>query len=492
MSVVTRFAPSPTGYLHIGGLRTALYAFLHARHNAGKFLLRIEDTDQTRFVPGSLESLIRTLTLCGLNYDEGPYLNEAGEVRENGEHGPYIQSMRLPKYQAAAKELIEAGHAYYCFCSKDRLETLRNQQTLAKTTTKYDRLCTHLSKEEVAQKLDAGEPHVVRMLVPEGKTTFNDVIRGSITFDHNEVDDQVILKTDGFPTYHLAVVVDDSDMQITHVVRGEEWLSSTPKHLILYNMLGLKAPEMAHLPLILNPDRSKLSKRQGDVSVEDFVDKGYLPEALVNFVALVGWNPKGDQEIYTFEEMIELFDLSKVNKAGGVFNREKLDWMNAQYIKALSPEEVVKRITPFIKRADLKVPSEDLLLRAVTVEKERLVTLADMNDKLAMYTVEQSLEDYLMLVWKKSTKEETIQILSDLINCIQNLEDDSFLSVSVIEEKIKSYISEAGLQNGPVLWPMRVALSGAAQSPSPFELAWVLQKTETIKRLTSARNNLQK
>lgn len=487
MSVVTRFAPSPTGYLHIGGLRTALYAFLFARKMGGKMLLRIEDTDQTRFVEGALENLIRTLSICGISYDEGPVLTSGGGVEQKGDHGPYIQSERLPTYQHAARQLVEAGHAYYCFCTKERLTKLREQQQIAKTMAKYDRHCLHLSKEEREARRAKGESCVVRLHVPEGSTTFVDMIRGAITFQHSEVDDQVLLKSDGFPTYHLAVVVDDHDMEVTHVIRGEEWLSSTPKHIMLYHMFGWDVPHMAHLPLILNPDRSKLSKRQGDVAVEDFIGKGYLPEALVNFVALIGWNPSGDQEIYSLAELMEQFDITKVNKGGGVFNREKLDWMNSQYIRRLSQEELIHRLEPFLPKA---APAKELLERIVKVEQERLVTLQDIEARLRVYTELPTWPEKQILVWKKSTPEETVQVLKDLLHYVQNLEASAFASVQLLEETTKAHIAAMGWQVGTTLWPMRVALSGEAVSPSPFELAYVFQKTGTLERLQAALTRL--
>ena len=311
MNVHVRFPPSPTGFLHIGGLRTALYDYLYAKKHGGVFVLRIEDTDRERFVEGGTEALITIMGKMGLDYDEGPVLKK-GKLSEIGDHGPYIQSLRLDIYEKHAKELLDNGHAYYCFCSSDELKSVRKQQQMMKQPTKYNRHCLKLTEDEVKTKLELNEPHVLRMKIPEGETTFKDIIRGDITIQNTEIDDQVLMKSDGFPTYHLANVVDDHLMEITHVIRGEEWISSTPKHVILYDMFGWDLPEFAHLPLLLNADKSKLSKRQGDVAVEDFLDKGYLPEALLNFVSLLGYNPKGDQEIYTLDELVSLFDLSNL------------------------------------------------------------------------------------------------------------------------------------------------------------------------------------
>ncbi|MEW6654905.1 MAG: glutamate--tRNA ligase, partial [Bacteroidota bacterium] len=312
-----RFAPSPTGYLHVGGLRTALYNFLFARKNNGKFILRIEDTDRNRYVEGAIENLIASLKWCGLEYDEGP--------DKEGRFGPYMQSQRLDLYKKLADELIEKGHAYYCFCTPERLKQLREEQEKQKLPqAKYDKHCLSLSKSDIEEKLASKIPHVVRLnVIPNQKIIFDDVIRKRVEFDSGNVDDQVLIKSDGYPTYHLANVVDDHLMQISHVIRGEEWLSSTPKHVLLYDSFGWERPTFAHLPLLLNPDKSKLSKRQGDVAVEDYRDKGYLQEALVNFVALLGWNAGDDKEFYFIDELIESFSLERVNNSGAVFDLEK-------------------------------------------------------------------------------------------------------------------------------------------------------------------------
>ena len=322
-----RFAPSPTGYLHVGGLRTALYNYLFAKRNNGTFVLRIEDTDRNRYVEGAVENLIKALNWAGLNYDEGP---EVG-----GNFGPYLQSERLDIYKKYADELIEKGKAYYCFCTPERLKSLKEEQEKQKLPqAKYDKHCLHLSKEEIANNLAAGIAKVVRLNVEQNHTIkFDDIIREHVEFESNNVDDQVLIKSDGYPTYHLANVVDDHLMKITHVIRGEEWLSSTPKHVLLYDAFGWERPIFAHLPLLLNPDRSKLSKRQGDVAVEDYRDKGYLKDALINFVALLGWNAGDDKEFYYMDELIYSFSLERVNKAGAVFDLQKLNWLNAEHLQ---------------------------------------------------------------------------------------------------------------------------------------------------------------
>lgn len=501
MHVVTRFPPSPTGYLHVGGLRTALYNWLYARKHGGKFVLRIEDTDRERLVPGATEALIRALAACGIDYDEGPKLDPSGKLFEEGPNGPYVQSLRKEIHLEHAEILLGKGLAYRCFCSKDRLDSLRKQQELSKLNTKYDRHCSNLSKEEVEQKMSSGEPHVIRLKVPAGKTVIEDAIRGRIEIDNSEVDDQVLIKSDGYPTYHLANVVDDHMMGVTHVIRGEEWISSVPKHVMLYEAFGWTVPTFAHLPLILNPDRSKLSKRQGDVAVEDYLAKGYLPEALVNFVALIGFNPSGEQELYSREELMAGFELGKVNSAGGVFNVEKLDWMNAQYIRRKSPEELAALCRPFLEAAGLarrqgeataegkgSVPPE-LLLKVCAVERERLVTLAGITDAVESFATLPEYESG-MLVWKKADAADALKNLDGVRAHLEAVPEAEFASVALLEAAVKRYIEANGLGNGNALWPMRVALSGRSASPSPFEYAWVLGKEETLRRLRKAVDRL--
>lgn len=483
MNVKTRFPPSPTGFLHIGSLRTALYNYLFARKHKGTFLLRVEDTDRERLVEGAVESLIRTLETVGLTYDEGPILVD-GKLAEKGPNGPYTQSQRLEIYKEYMLKLVEQGSAYYCFCSKERLEDLRNQQTIAKLQTKYDRHCLKLGTDEVYRRLEAGESHVIRLLIPAGETRFHDEIRGAITISNSEVDDQVLMKTDGFPTYHLAVVVDDHLMGVTHIIRGEEWISSVPKHVILYKAFGFPMPLFAHLPLILNADKSKLSKRQGDVAVEDYLTKGYLPEALVNFVALLGFNPTGDREIYTVDELVEAFELSKVNKSGAVFDRTKLDWMNGQYIRSVDSTRLFELAKPFWGTAAKLDDSQKQ--KILTVEKERLTTLAELEERAKMYL---ELSDYTAdsLVWKKADMQDALMHLKNLESQFDLIRFDS---QELIEEGIKKYIGDSGYQNGNVLWPLRVALSGQAQSAGPFDLLWALGREEAKRRLDIAINKL--
>lgn len=472
----TRIAPSPTGYMHIGTLRTALFDYFLAKQTGGQFVIRIEDTDRTRLVEGATETLLDTFKKLGIDYDEGPDVG--------GNYGPYVQSERLDLYRPFVDQLIKQGDAYPCFCSKERLDEMREQQRATKQTPKYDRACCSLSADEVKKRMKI-EPYVVRMKVPEGETVFEDIVRGLVKVQNSDVDDQVILKSDGFPTYHLAVVIDDHLMKITHVLRGEEWLSSTPKHIMLMNMLGLDKPHFAHVPLLLNPDKTKLSKRQGDVAVEDFLKKGYLPSALINFVATLGFNPTGDREIYTMQELIEMFDLSKVKRGGAVMNIEKLDWMNQQYLKAMGLDEMAQAAEPFVK-ADV---GEPVVRRALFVERGRVHRLTELDSAIVPYMKYKTPESE-DLVWKKADTADAKAQLEGARAEIASMPDDVFDAVSCIEDRMKQYISNNDLQNGNVLWPLRVALSGEKKSASPFEFLWVLGREESLKRIDEAAGRL--
>ena len=358
LMIRTRFAPSPTGYLHVGSLRTALYCYLFAKANKGKFILRIEDTDQERFVEGAIENLIKILDWAELKYDEGPILKN-GKVEQKGDYGPYIQSQRFDLYKKYADELIQKGQAYYCFCTKERLDDLRQSQEAKKQATMYDRKCLSIPLEEALKRVKAGEPNVVRQKIPYELLKFKDEVRGHIQFDGKTIDDQVLIKSDGFPTYHLANVVDDHLMGITHVIRGEEWLPSTPKHIFLYKSFGWQQPIFAHIPLLLNKDRSKLSKRQGHVSVEEYIEEGYLREAIINFTALLGWHPGAgeENELFSLKDLEKLFSLERVHKAGAIFEIEKLNWFNWLWQKRLFNEQMdkeAKTIEPKIKITEIK------------------------------------------------------------------------------------------------------------------------------------------
>ncbi len=470
--VITRFAPSPTGYLHVGGLRTALYNFLFAKHNQGKFLLRIEDTDQARLVKGADQEIFKILKEFGLKYD----------------NNPVYQSKRLKTYQKFADQLIKEGKAYYCFCSPERLAKIKEEQMAQKKAPKYDKACCKLSQTEIDKNLNAKVPFVIRLNVPANKEIkWDDIIRSEIKFNSNDIDDQVLLKSDGFPTYHLANVIDDHEMEISDVIRGDEWLPSTPKHILLYNAFGWAHPVFAHLPLLLNPDKSKLSKRQGDVAVEDYLQKGYLPEAIINFIALLGWNPGegSTKEIFTIKELVDEFDLAKTNKAGAVFDIEKLNWLNGLYIRKMKIKKLAKLCLPFLKGVNPKLAE-----KIVAVEQERLKKLSDISENTEFF-YKESIYKPELLIWKKSNKEQTLENLVKLEDFIMNLPVSDFKTIKILEEKVINWIKKENYGVGDMLWPMRVALSGLQNSPSPFEIAWVLGKKETLSRINQAQGKLK-
>ena len=492
----TRFAPSPTGFVHIGNFRTALFSHLWAKHNGGTSILRIEDTDQNRKVEGAIEYLLRVMKQMGVEFDEGFYLKTDGTTGERGEFGPYLQSKRLKLYRQYADQMLDQGQAYYCFCSEQRLEDLRKEQTALKKPPMYDRHCRNLSDDEIKEKLEKfkaeGKNPVIRFFIPEGQTIVHDLIYGDIVYDNKLLDDQVIIKSDGFPTYHLAVVVDDHFMKISHVIRGEEWIPSTPKHLLIYKALGWEPTLFAHLPLILNPDKSKLSKRQGDVATEDYLKKGYLPEVLINFVSMLGWNPKTEQEIFTFQELIDQFDLAKVNKSGAVFDLNKLDWISGQYLKKLPTEELAEKLLPYWQEAGVEVKNFDKkYLTAITeLEKERLKKLSEIGERTA-YFFKAPDYDANLLIWKKSDKEKTKQALLGLADLFKSFNN---FSKENLETQIKKFIADNNYDNGWVLWPLRVALTGQEKSPGPFEVCAVLAlglgKTEIFARIQTAIGKL--
>lgn len=470
----TRFAPSPTGMQHIGGFRTALYAYLVAKKAGGQFILRIEDTDRARYSGEGLKSIFDGLDWLGLQRDEDPL--------KGGPHAPYVQSERLDKYQAAAHHLLKTEKAYRCFCTAERLEEMRTLQQAQKLPPKYDRKCATISLTDSDARAAAGETHVIRMRIPDtGTVVCDDLIRGRVEFQCADLDDQILMKSDGFPTYHLALIVDDTDMEITHVIRGEEWLPSLPKHILLYQMMGTEPPKFAHLSLLLNPGGGKLSKRQGAVSLQSFQEAGYLPEAIINFMVLLGWNPKSEREFFTLSELIQEFDLSQVNKAGAVFDVEKLDWFNGQYIRQKSPQDVLELCRPY-----LPTDQEDaLLLKIVTIEQPRLKKLSDIKESIDVFAADTLQYDPKMLVWKKMTPQLALERLTWTLGQVEKLPDEPW-TLEQIDTTLKTAITQAELKNGEVLWPLRVALSGREASPSPFELLWVLGKNKAISRIQDA------
>lgn len=476
-----RFAPSPTGYLHIGGLRTALYNYLFAKNQKGQFILRIEDTDRNRYVKGAVENLITTLKWVGLEHDEGP--------GDEGKYGPYLQSERLKIYKKHAEELIKNENAYYCFCSPERLKELRDKQQKEGLQPKYDKHCIHLSNEEIYERLNSDAPRVVRLNVrPDQTIIVNDEIRGKVEFDSNIVDDQVLIKSDGFPTYHLANVIDDHSMKITHVIRGEEWLSSTPKHVLLYDFFGWEKPKFAHLPLLLNPDRSKLSKRQGDVAVEDYRAKGYLKEALLNFVALLGWNPGNDQEIFQMEELINSFSLERVNKSGAVFNVEKLNWLNAEHLRSKSANEILPMLRESIDEFgyDNSKYSDDYLILIVDAMRERVSFVKEYVEKCPYFYKEP--ETYDPDVIKKRWKKETPEHLKTLANSFQELKDPK---KEDFENTLRSTAEKFEVGAGKLIHTARLAVSGMGIGPGVFDLLFILGKDECIKRINTAIQKIQ-
>lgn len=490
--VRTRFAPSPTGYLHVGGLRTALFAYLYARKMGGQFLLRIEDTDRDRYVDDAIQNFLISLKWTGIIPDEGVLLDSSGNVTQKGDKGPYIQSERLPIYQEYIQQLLEKGHAYYCFCGKERLEELRKIQETNKLPTGYDGHCRLLTAEEVVAKKAEGQTFVIRMKMPkEGVTVFDDLVRGRVEFQNSLVDDQVLIKTDGFPTYHFAVVVDDHLMEITHVIRGEEWISSTPKHIMLYEMFGWAAPRFAHLSLLVNEKKQKLSKRHGDVTVLDFEKNGFLPEALVNFISFLGWNPGDERELFTLAQLEKDFSIEKISKAAAVFNREKLDWYNQQHIKLLDTPTLTDRILPYLTAAglvdDTIMTSEKRawLEQVIDLEKERLVTLKEASEHLAFIFATELQYEKEELVWKKSTAEDAKNKLQEIIDVLNEVQEENWQKTT-LEPRIIAWIKEKEYGVGDVLWPTRVALSGKRNSPGPFDIMSVLGKEKTLTRLKAA------
>ncbi len=493
MDVRVRYAPSPTGRQHIGNFRSALYNYLFARKHGGVFFLRIEDTDRTRLVEKGIEMTLGMLARMGITYDEGPFLREDGTIEQRGNKGPYVQSERLEIYRQHLNQLLEHGEAYPCFCTPERLEELRNSQEVAKLPTGYDRHCRDLDRAEAQRRIEAGERVVYRAKMPlEGETSFEDLVRGKVSFKNALLDDYVLLKSDSFPTYHLANVIDDHLMETTHVIRGEEWLSSTPKHVLLYSAFGWMSPRFAHMPLLLNTDRSKMSKRQGDVAVEDYLDKGYLPEALINFVALLGWSPSDETEIHSLEELAKVFELKDVNPAGAVFDREKLDWLNGKYLRAMPLERLAERARPFFESAGVSTEnfSNEAFGKLLSLERERVKTLAELPEAVSFLLADVPEYPAERLSWKSQPPAEALERLSAVHDMLDELDDADFTFES-LETRLKALISAKGWGNGDTLWPLRVSLSGREKSPGPFEIMAVLGKMKVIRRIDAAIDRLK-
>ena len=473
VKIRTRFAPSPTGRMHVGNLRTALYAYLIAKHEGGDYILRIEDTDQERYVEGAVDIIYRTLEKTGLIHDEGP--DKPGDV------GPYVQSerQRAGIYLEYAKKLVEKGEAYYCFCDKERLATL-TRVVAGKEINVYDKHCLHLSKEEVEAKLAAGVPYVIRQNNPmEGTTTFHDEIYGDITVDNAELDDMILIKSDGFPTYNFANVVDDHLMGITHVVRGNEYLSSSPKYNRLYEAFGWEVPVYVHCPLITDENHQKLAKRSGHSSFEDLQEQGFLTEAIVNFVALLGWSPEGDGEIFSLEELVKAFDYRRMSKSPAVFDYTKLKWMNGEYIKAMDPDRFYEMAEPYLKQALTK--GQDLKKIAGMVQT-RIEVFPDIPEMVDFF---ETLPEYdpSMYVHKKmkTTQESAREVLTELLPVLEAQED---YSNDALYAALLSYVAQKGCKNGYVLWPVRTAVSGKQTTPAgATEIMEILGKEESLARI---------
>ncbi len=477
----TRYAPSPTGYMHIGNLRTALYEYLIAKKDNGKFILRIEDTDQERYVEGAVDVIYKTLKLAGITHDEGPDVG--------GDFGPYVQSERKGMYLEYAKKLVDLGGAYYCFCTKERLAKLKEEQDAAGQGHRYDRHCCGLSKEEVENKLKNNEAFVIRQKMPDtGSTSFDDAVYGTITVDNSELDDQILIKTDGLPTYNFANVIDDHQMAISHVVRGNEYLSSTPKYNLLYKAYGWDIPTYVHVPLILKASGQKLSKRAGDPSFEDLVSMGYLVEAIVNYVVLLGWSPSTNQEIFSLKELEEVFDISGISKAPAIFDINKLTWMNGEYIRKMPVEEFDRLAKPFYEKAlsnkNIDTLKISKLLQIRTEVLTAIPETIDFIDSLPDYDVE-------MYIHKKSKTNLEIS-LESLVASYPILEAISDWKEETIHQALFAHIEALGIKNSLILWPVRTAISGKSVTPGgAIEIADILGKEETLKRINIGIDKLK-
>jgi glutamyl-tRNA synthetase len=476
VSVRLRFAPSPTGALHIGSVRTILYNYLFARQRDGALILRVEDTDQDRLVAGAIDSIYEGLHWLGITWNEGP--------QEGGPHAPYIQSERLPTYQAHAQELIAKGAAYFCFCSKERLAALRAQQEARHELTRYDRHCRNIPPEEATQRATT-EPHVIRLKVPdEGVLSIEDLVHGHIEWQASTIEDQVILKSDGFPTYHLAVVIDDHLMAITHIMRGEEWIASVPKHLLIYSAFGWDVPPMAHFPSVLGPDGKKLSKRHGSTAVSQFREDGYLPEALVNYLALIGWSPGTEDEVFSMDDLIRVWKIEQVQSAGGKWDKERLDYFNGVWIRRLSIDDLVKRLEPFVPeewdRATLK--------KIVPHIQERMKTLKDAQDQIRFLFTDDIGYEPNLLIPKKSDRMSTAEALARARATVAPIEP---FSAAAIQPEVEKLAEDLGWSRRDLAEPIRVAITGRKVGPPLYDSLEVLGKEKSLRRIDMAQGLLR-
>ena len=485
-SVRVRYAPSPTGYPHVGNIRTALFAWLFARRHGGSFIVRIEDTDVARKVEGAVKGILNSLRWLKLDWDEGP---EVG-----GKYGPYVQSQRLHLYQEAAKRLVAQGHAYYCYCSPQRLEEMRAEQVRRKQSPGYDRHCRDLSSEERRKKEAEGIISVVRFKTPlVGQTRFHDLIRGEVVFENNTIDDFVLLKSDGYPTYHLANVVDDHLMEISHVLRAEEWLSSTPRHLLLYQALGFEPPQFAHLPMILGTDRSKLSKRHSAVSITEYYEQGYLPDAMVNFLALLGWSLDDRTEIMSRQQLIENFSLERVSRTAAIFNLEKLNWMNGVYIRSLTADEFFKAVQPYLMTdkaaGEALISNEEYVRSILPLVQERARILAEVVELTRFFFVDELDYDTSLLIEKNMSSQSTIQALEASLQKLRQLEK---FDAESLEAVLRPLAVALGLKTGQLFGTLRVATTGRTAAPPLFQTMTVLGRERCLRRIEEALNRLLK
>ncbi|HIS23982.1 MAG TPA: glutamate--tRNA ligase [Candidatus Faeciplasma gallinarum] len=480
--VRTRFAPSPTGYMHIGNLRTALYTYLIAKKAGGKFILRIEDTDRERYVEGAVETIYRTLKMVGLNWDEGPDIG--------GPVGPYIQSQRMGIFKKYAEELVKMGKAYYCFCDKDRLAELKAVQEASGVSPMYDRHCRNLSPEEIQKKLAEGVPYVIRQKIPlEGTTTFHDELYGDITVENSTLDDQILLKTDGMPTYNFANVVDDHLMGITHVVRGNEYLASSPKYNLLYEAFGWEIPKYIHVEHIMKDKHNKLSKRNGDASFEDLIAKGYLSEAVINYIALLGWAPKGEREIFSLSELVEEFDISGLSKSPAIFDPLKLKAINAEYIRMMTPEKFLEHAEPYIRQSVHRTDVD--LSKIAALLQNRTEVFTDIPDQVDFI---DSMPDYDLSLYEnkkmKTNRDTSLEVLKKALPALEGLKE---WNMDSLHECLFGLVAEMGVKNGYVLWPVRVAISGKQFTPGgALEIADIIGREDTLSRMRLSIDKLSK
>lgn len=479
-TVRTRFAPSPTGFMHLGNLRSALYTYLYAKKHGGRFILRIEDTDQARYVEGAVDVIYNTLRSIGMQWDEGPDIG--------GDYGPYVQSERKDMYLPYAKQLVEAGKAYYCFCTKEELDERRAEAEKNGGVWKYDKHCLHMPKEEVERRLAAGEPYVIRQNVPEsGEASFDDVLYGHIAVDCSELDDMILIKADGMPTYNFANVIDDHTMAISHVMRGNEYLASTPKYNLLYEAFGWEKPVYIHMTPIMRDAQHKLSKRDGDAYFEDYLNKGYLKEAIVNYVALLGWNPGDEREFFTLKELESAFDVDGMSKSPAIFDPVKLTWMNAEYVRRLSPQDFTAHAMPYYEKAGVAAMDKEVLCRILQPRVEVFTQIPEMVDFL---TAIPAYDAALFTNKKSKTNPEVAAHVLDLaISALDALPD---WTESAIHDTLLGVAAEQGLKNGTMLWPVRIALAGKAVTPGgAIEIAVLLGRKESMKRLRAGRALLE-